>query len=99
MLLFDGGAEPLASFGSKLSGMAAADPASLGVELHMNTVVTGIDRDGLEARGARRQHDPARGRGGAVDGRGRGAAGGRGRRRGDRRGDRPLAGGSRWATT
>jgi NADH:ubiquinone reductase (H+-translocating) len=50
VLLFDGGAEPLASFGSKLSLMAARTLRGLGVELHMNTVVTDIDRQGLEAR-------------------------------------------------
>jgi NADH dehydrogenase len=50
VLLFDGGAEPLASFGRRLSGIAARTLRGLGVELHMNTVVTNIDRDGLEAK-------------------------------------------------
>jgi NADH dehydrogenase len=50
VLLFDGGAAPLASFGDRLSGIAARTLHGLGVELHMNTVVTDIDRDGLEAR-------------------------------------------------
>jgi NADH dehydrogenase len=50
VLLFDGGAAPLASFGERLSGIAARTLDGLGVELHMSTVVTDIDRDGLEAR-------------------------------------------------
>jgi NADH dehydrogenase len=50
VLLFDGDAAPLASFGSRLSDLAARTLQNLGVELHMDTVVTGIDRDGLEAR-------------------------------------------------
>jgi NADH:ubiquinone reductase (H+-translocating) len=50
VLLFDGGAAPLASFGPKQSGVAGRTLRDLGVELHMNTVVTGIDRDGLTAR-------------------------------------------------
>jgi NADH dehydrogenase len=50
VLLFDGGAAPLASFGPRLSDIAGRTLRKLGVELHMNTVVTDIDRDGLVAR-------------------------------------------------
>jgi NADH dehydrogenase len=50
VLLFDGGAAPLAAFGGRLSGIAGRTLQKLGVELHLNTVVTDIDRDGLEAR-------------------------------------------------
>jgi NADH:ubiquinone reductase (H+-translocating) len=50
VLLFDGGEEPLASFGSRLSGKAAATLRELGVELHMNSRVTDIDLDGLTVR-------------------------------------------------
>jgi NADH:ubiquinone reductase (H+-translocating) len=50
VLLFEGGAAPLASFGRRLSGIAARTLRNLGVELHMNMVVTDIDRDGLDAR-------------------------------------------------
>jgi NADH dehydrogenase len=50
VLLFDGGAAPLASFGPRLSDIAGRTLRKLGVELHMNTVVTDIDRDGLAAR-------------------------------------------------
>jgi NADH dehydrogenase len=50
VLLFDGGAAPLASFGGRLSGIAGRTLHKLGVELHLNTVVTDIDRDGLTAR-------------------------------------------------
>jgi NADH:ubiquinone reductase (H+-translocating) len=50
VLLFDGGAAPLASFGPRLSDIAGRTLRKLGVELHMHTVVTDIDRDGLAAR-------------------------------------------------
>jgi NADH:ubiquinone reductase (H+-translocating) len=50
VLLFDGGAAPLASFGPKLSDKAARTLRDLGVELHMDSVVTDIDRDGLQVR-------------------------------------------------
>jgi NADH:ubiquinone reductase (H+-translocating) len=50
VLLFDGGSAPLAVFGEKLSGKAADELGRLGVELHMGTVVTHVDQDGLIAR-------------------------------------------------
>jgi len=50
VLLFDGGEEPLASFGPRLAGKAAATLTSLGVELHMHSVVTDIDDTGLAVR-------------------------------------------------
>src|SRR5215469_5323064 len=50
VLLFDGGSEPLAMFGDKLSHRAADELHKLGVELHMGLIVTKVDRDGLVAR-------------------------------------------------
>jgi NADH:ubiquinone reductase (H+-translocating) len=50
VLLFDGGSAPLASFGEKLSGRAAAELETLGVELHMGSIVTGVDQEGLTVR-------------------------------------------------
>jgi NADH dehydrogenase len=51
VLLFDGGDEPLAPFGPKLAAKAATALTSLGVELHMHSVVTEVDRLGLLVRG------------------------------------------------
>jgi len=50
VLLFDGGAAPLAPFGPKLSAKAAATLDRLGVEQHMHSIVTGIDGTGLSVR-------------------------------------------------
>jgi NADH:ubiquinone reductase (H+-translocating) len=50
VLLFDGGSAPLAVFGDKLSSRAAASLQELGVELHMGTIVTQVDQNGLTAR-------------------------------------------------
>jgi NADH dehydrogenase len=50
VLLFDGGSAPLAVFGDELSGRAAAELQALGVELHMGSIVTKVDGDGLVAR-------------------------------------------------
>jgi NADH dehydrogenase len=50
VLLFDGGAAPLAPFGPKLSAKAAATLDQLGVEQHMHAIVTGIDGTGLSVR-------------------------------------------------
>jgi NADH dehydrogenase len=50
VLLFDGGSEPLAMFGDKLSHRAADELHKLGVELHMGTIVTKVDQDGLVGR-------------------------------------------------
>jgi NADH dehydrogenase len=50
VLLFDGGSAPLAAFGEELSRRAARHLTALGVELHMGSRVTSVDRDGLTAR-------------------------------------------------
>jgi len=50
VLLFDGGAAPLAPFGPKLSAKASATLDKLGVEQHMHSIVTGIDGGGLSVR-------------------------------------------------
>src|SRR6185437_9595179 len=47
VMLFDGGSAPLAMFGPKLSALAARDLGKLGVELHMGSIVTGADLQGL----------------------------------------------------
>ena len=52
VLLFDGGAMPLAPFGPKLSAKAAATLDKLGVEQHMHAIVTQIDATGLSVRAA-----------------------------------------------
>src|SRR5215467_10806135 len=51
VLLFDGGAAPLAPFGPKLSAKAAATLDKLGVEQHMHSIATQIDGTGLSVRG------------------------------------------------
>src|SRR5690242_5413996 len=50
VLLFDGGAMPLAPFGPKLSAKAAATLDRLGVEQHMHSIATQIDGTGLSVR-------------------------------------------------
>jgi NADH dehydrogenase len=50
VLLFDGGSAPLASFGPALSAKAAAALRDLGVELHLGSIVTGVDGEGLDVR-------------------------------------------------
>jgi NADH dehydrogenase len=50
VLLFDGGREPLAMFDEHLSGRAARTLESMGVELRMGSMVTGLDGRGLEVR-------------------------------------------------
>src|SRR5579859_1438832 len=50
VMLFDGGSAPLATFGPKLSALAARDLGKLGVELHMGSIVTHVDRNGLEVK-------------------------------------------------
>ena len=50
VLLFDGGDAPLASFGPKLSGKSAEILEGLGVEQHMGTLVTNVERGSLEVR-------------------------------------------------
>src|SRR6266480_2974560 len=50
VLLFDGGAAPLAPFGPKLSAKASRTLDRLGVEQHMHSIVTQIDGTGLSVR-------------------------------------------------
>jgi NADH dehydrogenase len=52
VLLFDGGAAPLASFGQEMSRRATASLARLGVEMHMHTRVTKVDESGVDVKGA-----------------------------------------------
>ncbi|MGN6793549.1 MAG: NAD(P)/FAD-dependent oxidoreductase, partial [Streptosporangiaceae bacterium] len=50
VLLFDGGPEPLAAFGTKLSARTREALQTLGVELHMGSIVTHISDRGLKVR-------------------------------------------------
>ena len=50
VLLFDGGKDPLISFGATLSQRAAATLTKLGVELHMGSRVTDVSEDGIVVR-------------------------------------------------
>ena len=50
VMLFDGGTVPLAAFGPKLSALAARDLRRLGVELHMGSIVTQADPQGLQVK-------------------------------------------------
>jgi NADH dehydrogenase len=50
VMLFDGGGAPLAMFGPKLSALAARDLGKLGVELHMGSIVTNADLQGLQVK-------------------------------------------------
>jgi NADH:ubiquinone reductase (H+-translocating) len=50
VMLFDGGSAPLASFGPKLSALAARDLGKLGVELHMGCIATHVDRNGMQVK-------------------------------------------------
>src|SRR6266699_5569316 len=50
VLLFDGGSAPLAMFGPKLSALASRHLGKLGVELHMGSIVTHVDPDGLDVK-------------------------------------------------
>ncbi len=62
VLLFDGGTDPLASFGEKLSERAAGSLRQLGVELHMGSLVTKVDSEGLVVKdhsGAQTRYDAA----------------------------------------
>jgi NADH:quinone reductase (non-electrogenic) len=51
VLLFDGGKEILAAFGDRLSSKAAKELQRQGVEIHTGSIVTGIDRGGVEVKG------------------------------------------------
>jgi NADH:quinone reductase (non-electrogenic) len=50
VMLFDAGSAPLAPFGAKLSAKAARTLTDLGIEQHMNSIVTHIDGTGLSVR-------------------------------------------------
>jgi NADH:ubiquinone reductase (H+-translocating) len=50
VLLFDGGKEILATFGDRLSAKAAKELEGQGVEIHPHSIVTGIDRGGVEVK-------------------------------------------------
>jgi NADH:ubiquinone reductase (H+-translocating) len=50
VMLFDGGDVPLATFGPKLSALAARDLGKLGVELHMGSIVTEADLTSLQVK-------------------------------------------------
>jgi NADH:ubiquinone reductase (H+-translocating) len=50
VLLFDGGQAPLAVFGPKLSALAARDLEKLGVEMHMGSIVTEADVQGVQVK-------------------------------------------------
>jgi NADH:ubiquinone reductase (H+-translocating) len=52
VLLFDGGKEILAGFGDSLSGKAARELERQGVEIHTGSIVTNIDRHGVDVKGA-----------------------------------------------
>ena len=52
VLLLDGGKEPLATFGDRLSGKAATELERLGVELRMGARVVGVDAFGVDVAGA-----------------------------------------------
>ncbi len=84
VLLFDGGDAPLAPFGPKLSGKAAATLTRLGVELHLGSIVTDVNANGLVVRGPDGASTSYQA-GTAVGRRGGGAAGRRRVCEGDRR--------------
>jgi NADH dehydrogenase len=48
VVLLDGGTEPLANFGDRLSGAAARDLEQMGVELRMGARVVGVDGLGVD---------------------------------------------------
>jgi NADH:ubiquinone reductase (H+-translocating) len=51
VLLFDSGPEVLATFGDKLSSKATRELEKIGVEIHLNSLVTHIDADGIDVKG------------------------------------------------
>ena len=51
VLLFEGGPEILATFGDRLSGKATHELEKMGVEIHVNSIVTRIDARGLDVKG------------------------------------------------
>ena len=51
VLLFEGGPEILATFGDKLSGKATRELERIGVEIHVRSIVTHLDADGVDVKG------------------------------------------------
>jgi NADH:quinone reductase (non-electrogenic) len=51
VLLFEGGKSILASFGDRLSEKGTRELERTGVEIHVGSIVTHIDADGVEAKG------------------------------------------------
>ena len=52
VLLFEGGPEILATFGDRLSYKATRELEKLGVEIHVKSIVTHIDADGVDVKGS-----------------------------------------------
>jgi NADH dehydrogenase len=52
VMLFDGGKEILAGFGDSLSAKASKELERQGVEIHTESIVTKVDRHGVEVKGA-----------------------------------------------
>ena len=52
VVLIDGGSEPLANFGDRLSGRTRSELEKMGVELRMGLRVTGVDPFGVDAQSA-----------------------------------------------
>jgi NADH:ubiquinone reductase (H+-translocating) len=52
VMLFDGGNEILAGFGDRLSAKGARELERQGVEIHTRSIVTEVDRHGVEVKGA-----------------------------------------------
>ena len=52
VLLFEGGKEILASFGDRLSAKATREIEKTGVTVHTGCVVTAVDADGVDVKGA-----------------------------------------------
>jgi NADH dehydrogenase len=51
VLLFDGGKEILATFGDRLSQKGRAELERTGVEIHVESIVAGVDADGVDVKG------------------------------------------------
>ena len=51
VILFDGGKEILATFGDKLSEVGTRELERTGVEIHVRSIVTDVDADGVEVKG------------------------------------------------
>jgi NADH:ubiquinone reductase (H+-translocating) len=51
VLLFEGGPEILATFGDNLSRKASRELERIGVEIHLNSIVTHIDASGVDVKG------------------------------------------------